>query len=38
MEYRTVDQTKWNNYAMYTNFEDGKLKYVFKKKKEKNNK
>ena len=35
MEYRTVDQTKWNNYAMYTNFEDGKLKYVFKKKRKK---
>ena len=33
MEYRTVDQTKWNNYAMYTNFEDGKLKYTFKKRK-----
>ena len=27
MEYRTVDQTKWKNYGMYTNFECGKFKF-----------
>ena len=35
MEYRTVDKTKWNNYGMYTNFENGKFKFAFKNKKKK---
>ena len=35
IEYRTVDQTKWKNYGMYTNFECGKFKFAFKNKKNK---
>ena len=35
MEYRTVDQTKWKNYGMYTNFECGKFKFAYKNKKNK---
>ena len=33
LEYRGVDKTKWGNYGMYTNFEQGKFKYAYKKKK-----
>ena len=32
LEYRGVDKTKWGNYGIYTNFEQGKFKYSFKKK------
>ena len=35
MEYRTVAQTKWKNYGMYTNFESGKFKFISKIKKNK---
>ena len=32
LEYRGVDKTKWGNYGIYTNFEQGKFKYSYKKK------
>ena len=32
LEYRSVDKTRWGNYGIYTNFEQGKFKYSFKKK------
>ena len=31
LEYRGVDKTKWGNYGIYTNFEQGKFKYAFSK-------
>ena len=32
LEYRGVDKTKWRNYGIYTNFEQGKFKYAYKNK------
>ena len=32
LEYRGVDKTRWCNYGIYTNFEQGKFKYSYKKK------
>ena len=32
LEYRGVDKTRWSNYGIYTNFEQGKFKYSYKKK------
>ena len=32
LEYRGVNKSKWGNYGIYTNFEQGKFKYSFKKK------
>ena len=33
LEYRGVDKTKWGNYGIYTNFEQGKFKFINKDKK-----
>jgi len=33
LEYRGVDKTKWGNYGIYTNFEQGKFRYSCKKNK-----
>ena len=32
LEYRGVDKTKWRNYGIYTNFEQGKFKFSYKNK------
>jgi len=32
LEYRTVEPNRWNNYALYSNFEMGKIKFFNKKK------
>ena len=33
LEYRGVDKTRWCNYGIYTNFEQGKFKFAYKNKK-----
>jgi hypothetical protein len=33
LEYRNVESSKWNNYALYANFECNKIKFYDKKKK-----
>jgi len=33
LEYRNVDSSKWNNYALYANFECNKIKFYQKNKK-----
>lgn len=32
LEYRAVDRSKWSNYGIYTNFENGKFKFSKKSK------
>lgn len=34
-EYRYVEPERWRNYGLYTNFESGKFKYMYKKNKKK---
>lgn len=33
LEYQNVDPTKWENYGIYSNFEQGKIKFIKKNKK-----